>query len=1184
MNSDNLNKYVELLLDFLEPVLIAVENSENADTLLRELGYSPPSQFLAFCDLSSSLDRLFEIIKSIDKLAEDEEDDEAEILIVLAELLANIKLLVSDIHHIEKKIIENYDNSDFTSETDILISIRKKLFDYLAIKYIQKSNPTLSVALSIFGIFNEEYVNDPVSKYNVPYVKRLINWDKFKDCINNPIDLLKSIYVREDKINYDSLLLLLNNLVGSMGVFSELIPPEILVMERINNNDKYMDENVYDYLDTLSFPLIDSSDSKFILELYPIISGISGDANGLGICFKISGDLEIPLTDYYELVLNVSANINNALGVTLNSIGEFGFINNIYSENASVLEKDAQLTTRTTIQPRIKENIDNIFELGSQAGSRIEIEQVRVALGIEKYQSVNLYLEGEVRNGFIVLRAENADGFISKILPADGITTVLNFIVGISNDTGFYFKGSSKLDIVLPLHSSIGPVVLHSLHLAVKYEGRLQILVASSFSANLGPLSISIQDIGLRSIIEIDKNNEGNYGPLNYKGVNLKFPTGAGLALNTSTIVGGGFLEYDDDNKRYAGILQLRFQKIGLVAIGLITTRMSDGSDGYSLLINIGVTFNPAITLPYNFTLSGVGGLFGYNRVMKLDVLRDGLRNKTLDSILFPEDAIKNAPKIISDLRSVFPPTNKRFVIGPMVKLGWGSQNIIQADIGIFIEMPAPVRVALLGQITVILPKPDEAVIELHIDVLGVLDIEKKELSIDATIYDSRIYKYTLSGDAALRWNWGNNPVFALSLGGFHPAFSPPKGFPALRRLKIDLSQSSRFQLYGTAYNALTSNTLQFGAGLTLYAKDKGASVEGSLSFDALFYFDPFTFTASISGNAVAKYKGRKLSCVRISLRLTGPRPWNARGSASFEILYWNVTVKFNKTWGSHKTISNPAVNPLPKLKEALNLPANWGSRMPDHNGMVEVLAKIEEVPPTTDNTDDTVTEDKPLLLHPGGFLEVRQNVLPLGIKLDTLGNAPVKDNHKIDVKSLTINDAELQAEEIDEDFARGQFVKLAESERLSAPSFEKMQAGVIAKSQGIKYEGAIEYASLEYESKLIQEDRTTRKQQYDKHALENWQLAQRRLRRNAANTQGMAVSGERRFATLNKSRRVIRKKVVFAVVENEHLAPVEDIENNGHVGWLQAEQLMAQYIKNHPDKQGKVMVVPSYEQVKEAV
>jgi hypothetical protein len=166
------------------------------------------------------------------------------------------------------------------------------------------------------------------------------------------------------------------------------------------------------------------------------------------------------------------------------------------------------------------------------------------------------------------------------------------------------------------------------------------------------------------------------------------------------------------------------FGEIGLAAIGLITTKMPDGSKGFALLINIGVIFDPPIQLAMGFTLSGVGGLIAINHSMNVDALRAGVRNRTLDSILFPDPStvVANAAQIISNLRTVFPPAEGQYIVGPMVKIGWGSPNIITGDIGIFIEFPDPVRIVLLGQVEAALPKKEKPRVVIHLDILGVLD------------------------------------------------------------------------------------------------------------------------------------------------------------------------------------------------------------------------------------------------------------------------------------------------------------------------------------------------------------------------------------------------------------------------------------------------------------------------------
>ena len=65
----------------------------------------------------------------------------------------------------------------------------------------------------------------------------------------------------------------------------------------------------------------------------------------------------------------------------------------------------------------------------------------------------------------------------------------------------------------------------------------------------------------------------------------------------------------------------------------------------------------PPIQLGFGFSLLGVGGLLGLNRSVMVERLRSGVRDGTLDSVLFPEDVVANAGRILSDLQQVFPPT-----------------------------------------------------------------------------------------------------------------------------------------------------------------------------------------------------------------------------------------------------------------------------------------------------------------------------------------------------------------------------------------------------------------------------------------------------------------------------------------------------------------------------------------------
>jgi capsular exopolysaccharide synthesis family protein len=79
----------------------------------------------------------------------------------------------------------------------------------------------------------------------------------------------------------------------------------------------------------------------------------------------------------------------------------------------------------------------------------------------------------------------------------------------------------------------------------------------------------------------------------------------------------------------------------------------------------------------------GIGGLIAINRTFDESVLRAGLKNHTLDSVMFPRDPIRNAPQIISNINRVFPPSRGSHLFGPMLQIAWGTPPLITANLAV---------------------------------------------------------------------------------------------------------------------------------------------------------------------------------------------------------------------------------------------------------------------------------------------------------------------------------------------------------------------------------------------------------------------------------------------------------------------------------------------------------------------
>ena len=499
---------------------------------------------------------------------------------------------------------------------------------------------------------------------------------------------------------------------------------------------------------------------------------------------------------------------------------------------------------------------------------------------------------------------------------------------------------------------------------------------------------------------------------------------------------GGGFLSFDSDQHRYAGALELTFQdKIALKAIGLLTTRLPDGSPGFSLLIIISAEFTP-IQLGLGFTLNGVGGLLGLNRTARIERLRTGVKDGTLSSILFPQNVVANADRIISDIEQVFPAMPDRFIFGPMARIGWGTPPLVIIDLGLMIEVPDPIRLIILGVVRAQLPTEGMKLLQLQVNFLGVIDFEAEQLAFDASLYDSKLLTYPLAGDMAVRLSWGADKNGLLTVGGFHPDYQPPPmALPDLRRLSLQLLSGNNPRLLLETYFAVTSNTVQFGARLELYAAAGQFNVYGFLSFDVLFQFNPFHLTASVSAMLALRIGSSTIAGITLSLTLDGPTPWHAHGTASFK-LCWFITIKvrFDKTFGEERDTRLDDVAVLPLLQAALADKGNWTAELPLGRHRLVSLTQL-------------ATSGDQIVADPVGVLTISQKVVPLKIDVQRFGQQRLVDGPRFAIEQVqigAIGDMEtLEAADLEEFFAPAQFFERSDTEKLSGKSFERYDAGV---------------------------------------------------------------------------------------------------------------------------------------------
>uniref|UniRef100_A0AAU2AII0 DUF6603 domain-containing protein n=1 Tax=Streptomyces sp. NBC_00093 TaxID=2975649 RepID=A0AAU2AII0_9ACTN len=664
---------------------------------------------------------------------------------------------------------------------------------------------------------------------------------------------------------------------------------------------------------------------------------------------------------------------------------------------------------------------------------------VAFAAGASTTGGLDLGVELTLVGGVVRFGTGAADGFMAKALPPGGIEATLDLTLGWATERGFYVRGGAGLEISIPVHTtylSVLTIDTVDLAVALRETGTLDAAVAATFRVELGPAKAAVEKMGVSARLEFPPGG-GNLGPAQL-GMAFRPPDGASLSLNAKPVSGGGYVRNDPDKGRYGGILQLRIaDTVAVTAIGLIATKLPDGRRGFSLLVIITAQF-PPIQLGLGFTLNGLGGLFGAHRSMDLAALRAGVRNRGIDSVLFPIDPVGNSLRVVRDVEAFFPVTEGQFCVGLMAAIGWGTPTLVKAEIGVVVELPSPVRIALLGRLSVVLPDEDAAVVSLKVVVLGTIDFAAQELAIDASIYDSRIAVFGISGDFALRLNYGATPAFAVAIGGFNPRFAPPPGFPELARVQISLTTSDNPRLRLEAYLANTPTTVQAGARLDLYAEaDLGIlgmfSASAWLYFDALVYLLPkLTFIVDLGGGIAIARNGKPFLSAQLVLTLEGPQPVHGYGYAEIDF-FGKHRLPIDVTVGPEPSpLVLPPGDPITALLTALGSAGNWSAQLPSAGGAG--LVQLRDL--------GDVAEDL-LLVHPFGAIAFSQRVAPLDVPIDTFEGAPPPPDAAVLSPRVSIGGLAATGSQVREAFPAGQFFTLSDDEKLTGEAFPRFCSGL---------------------------------------------------------------------------------------------------------------------------------------------
>jgi hypothetical protein len=676
------------------------------------------------------------------------------------------------------------------------------------------------------------------------------------------------------------------------------------------------------------------------------------------------------------------------------------------------------------------------FVLGSPAGSRLELGSLKAGLDLTLATSgLDLAIALAASSGKLVIKPGDADGFLAMILPADGLTATFDVGAIISASRGVELNGGAGLEVSRPVHISLGSVgSVDALVASVGVGGDgLHIGFGAGLTLRLGPIGISVDHVGVSSTVTFPAGG-GNLGSLDVA-TGFAGPTGLGLSLSLGNVSGSGALILDPAHGRYLGGLDISVSGLfDLRLLGVLETRSAGGGPGFSLIL-MGIATFPGIPVGLGFEINRAGGLIAINRRLDTTAVVAALAAGTLGTILDPGADVLPA---VTALERILPAADGSYVGGVMIGLTWGEPALARITVALLYDTSSPLQLTMLGTVSVLLPE-QSPLIKINVDIVGRFRADPFAIDVLSSMRDSTLAGMLLSGDTALQLHIGGDSLFLLSLGGFHPSFTPPAGLANLRRLSLALPSNPELQLSLTGYFAVTSNTLQFGASLHFWAGIHDVlGVAGDGSFDALIDWDPLHFEAALNVDVHVEVAGDTLFGARLKGSLSGPGPWHVEGGVYVEALWWEAKVyEVDTDFGSSPALPAPdAVDPAAMVADALQSSSSWSGSAP----ATGVLLSASAGPGSGGGTG---SGDGTMLMSPSAVLAFSQDRVPLGLLLDRVGGAPVGDTRTVTLGPASIDGVAAGTDSLDGSFAPAQFLDLSDDEALSRPSFERMPAGL---------------------------------------------------------------------------------------------------------------------------------------------
>lgn len=448
----------------------------------------------------------------------------------------------------------------------------------------------------------------------------------------------------------------------------------------------------------------------------------------------------------------------------------------------------------------------------------------------------------------------------------------------------------------IAIQRGFGPLYLEQIGFGTAMpQGRLErISLLMDGSVSMFGLTCAVDDLQLTYMV----GNNDFFNPQSWA-IDL-----AGLAVSANmagvSIAGGLLKQATPQGTEYLGMLLGRFAVYGLTVYGGYGEGKVEGTEEkFVAFFAIGAVNGP-IGGPPAFFLTGIGGGFGINRLLKVPSDLSNFGNypliQALDIAAKPSDPMKQ----LRELGQYYPMKKGTFWFA--AGLSFNSFALVDGIAVVAVQIGDGLDINLLGLARMALPRPQAAIVSIELALLVRFSSSEGVLWVQGQLTDNSWLLYPdiklTGGFAFVIWFKGEKAgEFVLTLGGFHPDFRRD-GYPVVPRLGLRWSIGSTIVIKAGSYFALTSEALMAGGDFEASASFGPAWAEVKFGAHGIVFFDPFSYDVMAYARIAAGVTidtwlfGEITISIHIGARIRVQGP-EFRGSVTFEVGPIELTFEF---------------------------------------------------------------------------------------------------------------------------------------------------------------------------------------------------------------------------------------------------------------------------------------------------